>query len=387
MNAVAQAQPPAGSGQVLEVADLRKHFLLDKKAWGQPRRTVYAVDGVSFTVGRGETLALVGESGCGKSTVARSILRLVDVTGGEIRLNGRRIDGLSRTSLRPYRKQMQAIFQDPYSSLNPRMSVSQIIAEPLVNFRMFSSGRALQNRVLELLDMVSLSRSVADRKPHEFSGGQRQRIGIARALAAEPDVIIADEAVSALDVSVQAQIINLLQKLQADLGLAMVFISHDLAVVQHISQRVAVMYLGKIVEIAPRHAIFSAPAHPYTESLLSAVPIPDPRSQRKRIRLEGDVPSPDESAIGLRIPPALPLCVRPMPGGSTGAAAPSRGAAGRLPPRCTSVPARRIRPPRLSGGAHGASAGSRSCRAGRTAVPASMETVQRRRKKAPAYRP
>jgi len=261
---------------------------------------VYAVDGVSFQVKRGETLSLVGESGCGKSTVGRAILRLFRITSGQVVLDGQRIDGLSDGALRPVRRRMQVVFQDPFSSLNPRMRVKDIIAEPIRNFGLAASSADLEARIAALLDKVRLPRDAKDRWPHEFSGGQRQRIGIARALAAEPDLIICDEAVSALDVSVKAQIVNLLQDLQRDLGLAMLFISHDLAIVEHMTHRVAVMYLGKIVEIAPKRAIFSAPKHPYTQALLSAVPVPEPGANNQRIILKGDVPSPINPPKGCR---------------------------------------------------------------------------------------
>jgi peptide/nickel transport system ATP-binding protein len=284
---------------LLEVNDLKKHFavgsgLLKAPAW------VYAVDGVSFQVRRGETLSLVGESGCGKSTVGRAILRLFKITSGQVVLDGQRIDGLSDGALRPVRRRMQVVFQDPFSSLNPRMRVKDIVAEPIRNFDLATSAEDLDARVAALLDKVRLPRDAKDRWPHEFSGGQRQRIGIARALAAEPDLIICDEAVSALDVSVKAQIVNLLQDLQRDLGLAMLFISHDLAIVEHMTHRVAVMYLGKIVELAPKRAIFSAPKHPYTQALLSAVPVPEPGANNRRIILKGDVPSPINPPKGCR---------------------------------------------------------------------------------------
>ena len=284
---------------LLEVNDLKKHFavgagLLKAPAW------VYAVDGVSFQVRRGETLSLVGESGCGKSTVGRAILRLFRITSGQVVLDGQRIDSLSDGALRPARRRMQVVFQDPFSSLNPRMRVKDIIAEPIRNFGLADSAADLDARIAALLDKVRLPRDAKDRWPHEFSGGQRQRIGIARALAAEPDLIICDEAVSALDVSVKAQIVNLLQDLQRDLGLAMLFISHDLAIVEHMTHRVAVMYLGKIVEIAPKRAIFSAPKHPYTQALLSAVPVPEPGANSQRIILKGDVPSPINPPKGCR---------------------------------------------------------------------------------------
>jgi len=261
---------------------------------------VHAVDGVSFHVERGETLSLVGESGCGKSTVGRSVLRLFDLTAGQVVLDGQRIDDMSLRALRPLRRRMQVVFQDPFSSLNPRLRVRDIIAEPIRNFALATSAAEIESRVAVLMDKVRLPRDATDRWPHEFSGGQRQRIGIARALAAEPDLIVCDEAVSALDVSVKAQIVNLLQDLQRELGLALLFISHDLAVVEHMTHRVAVMYLGKIVELAPKRNIFAAPKHPYTKALLSAVPVPEPGAARQRIILKGDVPSPINPPKGCR---------------------------------------------------------------------------------------
>jgi peptide/nickel transport system ATP-binding protein len=288
------------SAPILQVNDLKKHFPLRGGFFGGPPAFVYAVDGVSFHVDKGETLALVGESGCGKSTVGRSILRLFDVTAGQVVLDGRRIDRLSASELRPLRRRVQVVFQDPFSSLNPRMRVRDILAEPIRNFGLASSAADLEARVAKLMDTVRLPREAVGRWPHEFSGGQRQRIGIARALAAEPDLIVCDEAVSALDVSVKAQIVNLLQDLQRELGLALLFISHDLAIVEHMTHRVAVMYLGKIVEIGPKRRIFAAPKHPYTEALLSAVPVPRPGAARQRIILKGDVPSPVNPPKGCR---------------------------------------------------------------------------------------
>jgi peptide/nickel transport system ATP-binding protein len=285
---------------LLEVNDLKKHFLLRSGLFGLNRKLVYAVDGVSFAIGKGETLALVGESGCGKSTVGKALLRLFDITAGQVILDGRRIDDLSAAALRPLRRRLQVVFQDPFSSLNPRMRVRDILAEPIRNFGLARSKTDLDERVGALLEKVRLPREAASRWPHEFSGGQRQRIGIARALAAEPDLVICDEAVSALDVSVKAQIINLLADLQRELGLALLFISHDLAVVEHMTHRVAVMYLGKIVELAPKRELFAAPRHPYTQALLSAVPVPDPTATRERIILRGDVPSPIRPPKGCR---------------------------------------------------------------------------------------
>ena len=285
---------------LLQVTGLKKHFPVHGGFLGGVTGHVYAVDGVSFHVEKGETLALVGESGCGKSTVGRAILRLFDITAGEVALDGRRIDNLPAGELRALRRRMQVVFQDPFSSLNPRMRIRDILAEPIRNFGLAKSDADLDQRVDRLLDKVRLPRDAAGRWPHEFSGGQRQRIGIARALASEPDLVICDEAVSALDVSVKAQIINLLQDLQKELGLALLFISHDLAIVEHMTHRVAVMYLGQIVEVAPKRAIFGTPRHPYTKALLSAVPVPDPEKPRNRIVLAGDVPSPIKPPSGCR---------------------------------------------------------------------------------------
>ncbi len=285
---------------LLEVNDLVKHY-------GGKGALVRAVDGVSFHVDRGETLSLVGESGCGKSTVGRAVLRLVPLTSGQVVLDGSRIDALSPGALRPMRRRMQVVFQDPFSSLNPRMRVRDILGEPIRNFGLAKTGASLETRVATLLDTVRLPADAAGRFPHEFSGGQRQRIGIARALAAEPDLIICDEAVSALDVSVKAQVVNLLQDLQRDLGLALLFISHDLAIVEHMTHRVAVMYLGKIVEVASRERTFGSPKHPYTYALLSAVPVPEPGKARTRIVLKGDVPSPINPPAGCRFHTRCPF--------------------------------------------------------------------------------
>ena len=288
------------SAPLLQVNDLKKHFPIRAGFFGGVTGYVYAVDGVSFDIARGETLSLVGESGCGKSTVGKAVLRLFDITGGQVILGGARIDDMGAGSLRPMRRRMQVVFQDPFSSLNPRLRVRDILAEPIRNFGLAKNGGDLEARVAALMDKVRLPRDAVNRWPHEFSGGQRQRIGIARALAAEPDLIICDEAVSALDVSVKAQIVNLLQDLQKELGLAMLFISHDLAIVEHMTHRVAVMYLGKIVEVAPKRSLFAAPKHPYTEALLSAVPVPEPGAARERIILKGDVPSPINPPKGCR---------------------------------------------------------------------------------------
>jgi oligopeptide/dipeptide ABC transporter ATP-binding protein len=291
--------PPNSSAPLLSVKGLVKHFPVKKGLLQTTVGQVHAVDDISFEIGAGETLGLVGESGCGKSTAGKTILRLIEPTAGEIRLNGERIDGLSRAGMRPYRRQLQVVFQDPYSSLNPRLSVREIIAEPLRNYAV-AKGAALTDRVKELAGKVGLREEALDRYPHEFSGGQRQRIGIARALALNPSLIICDEPVSALDVSVQAQVINLLADLQRELGLSYLFIAHDITVVEHISQRIAVMYLGKIVELAPKASLFGQPQHPYTEALLSAVPVPKPGAAKKRIILKGDVPSPINPPSGCR---------------------------------------------------------------------------------------
>jgi peptide/nickel transport system ATP-binding protein len=284
---------------LLEVRDLKKHFPLNSSFFGGKRGFVYALDGVSFELNKGETLSIVGESGCGKSTLGKTILRLVEPTGGEVLLDGVRIDNLKQSGLRDMRRRVQVVFQDPFSSLNPRQRVRDIIAEPIVNFGL-ASGSELQDRVAALMDKVRLPRDAMHRFPHEFSGGQRQRIGIARALAPGSDLIICDEAVSALDVSVKAQIVNLLSDLQDELGLALLFISHDLAIVEHLTHRVAVMYLGRIVELADRRTLFATPHHPYTRALLSAVPVPDPTIKRQRVILKGDVPSPINPPSGCR---------------------------------------------------------------------------------------
>ncbi|SDB56522.1 ABC transporter ATP-binding protein [Belnapia rosea] len=311
------------SSPLLDVQDLKKHFPIRGGFFGGVTGHVYAVDGVSFHINKGETLSLVGESGCGKSTVGKAVLQLFGITDGQVVLDGKRIDDMPANSLRPMRRRMQVVFQDPFSSLNPRMRVRDILAEPIRNFGLARNGAELTAKVAKLMDTVRLPRDAVNRWPHEFSGGQRQRIGIARALAAEPDLIICDEAVSALDVSVKAQIVNLLQDLQGELGLALLFISHDLAIVEHMTHRVAVMYLGKIVEVAPKRSLFAAPKHPYTEALLSAVPVPMPGKQRERILLKGDVPSPINPPTGCRFhtrcPYAFDRCrteeppLRPIP--------------------------------------------------------------------------
>ncbi|MGE0221617.1 MAG: ABC transporter ATP-binding protein [Acetobacteraceae bacterium] len=292
---------------LLDVKNLKKHFPIHGGVLGQVTGQVYAVDGVTFDIKRGETLSLVGESGCGKSTVGKAILRLYPITDGEVHLDGERIDNMSPGKLRPMRRRVQVVFQDPFSSLNPRMKVRDILAEPLINFGLASGRKEIDDRVEALMDKVRLPRDAIRRYPHEFSGGQRQRIGIARALAPGADLIICDEAVSALDVSVKAQIINLLADLQDELGLALLFISHDLATVEHLTHRVAVMYLGKIVELADRRTLFSKSHHPYTRALLSAVPVPDPLAKRQRIILTGDVPSPINPPSGCRFHTRCPF--------------------------------------------------------------------------------
>lgn len=285
---------------ILEVRNLRKHFPITKGFIFQ-RQTgaVKAVDDISFFIRRGETLGLVGESGCGKTTTGRVILRLMEPSAGEAYFEGRSIFALGKEELRQMRRNMQIIFQDPYSSLNPRMTVGDIIGEPL-EIHNLARGKEKVRRVQELLEVVGLSPYHANRYPHEFSGGQRQRIGIARALAVNPKLIICDEPVSALDVSIQAQVLNLMEELQKEFGLTYLFIAHDMSVVKHISDRIAVMYLGKIVEIAPTEELFANPQHPYTEALLSAVPIPNPGMRRERIILPGDVPSPVNPPKGCR---------------------------------------------------------------------------------------
>ncbi len=297
------ANPP-----VLEVKDLKKHFPVKK---GLLRRTVgqvYAVDGVTFTVKAGETLGLVGESGCGKTTAGRAAMRLVEPTSGSIKVEGKEIIGLSKAELRPYRREMQIIFQDPFSSLNPRMTAGDIVGEPLLVHGV-ANAKERQEQVSALFARVGLRPAQMKNYPHQFSGGQRQRIGIARALALGPKLIVGDEPVSALDVSIQAQVINLLMDLQRERGLSYLFISHNLAVVEHISHQIAVMYLGRIVEYADTRSIFTNAQHPYTEALLSAVPVPDPAIKRKKLVLQGDVPSPVNPPPGCHFHTRCPYAV------------------------------------------------------------------------------
>ena len=291
---------------LLEVNRLKKYFPVKAGVFKKTVGYVKAVDQISFYIKEGETLGLVGESGCGKSTTGATILRLEEATSGEVKYQGKDVLALNKKEMREMRKEMQIIFQDPYASLNPRMTVADIVGEPLDIHNLVSNKRERNERVRELLDSVGLTVEQMNRYPHEFSGGQRQRIGVARALAVSPKLIIADEPVSALDVSIQAQVINILQDLQQEFGLTYLFIAHDLSVVKHISDRVAVMYLGKIVEMTAKEDLYSNPLHPYTQSLLSAIPIPDPTVNNERIILEGDVPSPVNPPSGCRFHPRCP---------------------------------------------------------------------------------
>jgi oligopeptide transport system ATP-binding protein len=317
VSASAEPQTKQNGGEpLLTVRDLRKYFPIRRGLLSKVVGQVKAVDGVSFELGAGETLGLVGESGCGKTTTGRLILRLIPATSGQVTFRGQEVFGLDRSALRAMRRKMQIIFQDPFSSLNPRMTVGAILGEALTIHRL-ARGRAARERVAELLTLVGLAPEHARRYPHEFSGGQRQRIGVARALAVGPELIVADEPVSALDVSIQAQIVNLLADLKAKLGLSYLFIAHDLSVVEHVSDRVAVMYLGKIVEVASARALYQNPLHPYTQALLAAVPVPDPKRRATRTPLAGDVPSPADPPPGCafhpRCPEAIPDCSRITP--------------------------------------------------------------------------
>lgn len=293
---------------ILEVKNLKKYFPIKGGVFGKKTlNQVKAVDDVSFHVNKGETLGIVGESGCGKSTTGKTILQLIEASDGEVLFKGQDITQASKQEMKNLRREIQIIFQDPFASLNPRMKVGEIIEEPLINFGLYEGKKARRERVLELMNQVGLRPEQINRHPHEFSGGQRQRIGIARALACEPSIIIADEPVSALDVSIQSQVLNLLRDLQKELGLTYIFISHDLSVVKHFCDRIGVMYLGRMVEMAGKHELYDRPFHPYAEALLSAVPIMDPKRKKKDIILEGDVPSPSNPPKGCAFHPRCPM--------------------------------------------------------------------------------
>jgi oligopeptide transport system ATP-binding protein len=301
---------------LLKVENLKKHFPITGGILGRPVSSVKAVDGVSFTVNKGETLGIVGESGCGKSTTGRMLMRLIDPSEGKVTFEDRELTSLSNSEMRKIRREMQMVFQDPFASLNPRHTVEQILEEPLKVHGM-GSAKERKKRVHELLNIVGLSSYHAKRYPHQFSGGQRQRIGIARALMTKPKLIIADEPVSALDVSIQSQVLNLMQDLQKEFGLTYIFIAHDLGVVRHISDRVGVMYLGKMVELSNSETLYEKPLHPYTQALLSAVPVPDPDFKRETILLQGDIPSPSNPPSGCtfhtRCPHATEICKQKVP--------------------------------------------------------------------------
>ncbi len=317
---IAPERPPAASAgtvaPLLAVRDLKKHFPIKSGLLGRTTSSVKAVDGISFDVMPGEVVGLVGESGSGKTTAGRTILRLVEPTSGEIVFDGTDIAKIPAPAMRDWRRRMQIIFQDPYASLNPRMTVGEIVGQALKIHRL-ASGAEMEDRVVQLLQKVGLASSAVRRYPHEFSGGQRQRIGIARALAVSPQFIVADEPVSALDVSIQAQVLNLLLDLKSELQLTLLFIAHDLSVVEYISDRVIVMYLGKIMEVAPARELYRNPVHPYTQALLSAIPVPDPTVRRERVILQGDIPSPINPPSGCvfrtRCPIAAPECAKVEP--------------------------------------------------------------------------